>query len=525
MNTTAWSAGSWFQHHQPGAYIFSAAVLALSGQSFVRFRLVSAVMFFLVYLLSCLGILRRLGKEVAKIYLALVGFLTLAATYFWGQMVLADTISLIFFLPAYTLTLLSELKNRRWRLTDVYLINLLLFASWVTSLTLTYTVGILSLYILYRYVTQGNFRGIRNIVKRLLVILSIIITPYFLFFAYWWITGSLQEYIFANFTYNQEYYIYNYPRSPGAAFNPLRYAVIISQNFFNNYYPALSGILKFPLSDPLQTTLAVGTAGFVFTSIIIRRYLLGFTSLLIIIFISARINPQAIKSTDYQSWIYVALSLLHALIAVWLSTKILNNPGNSPARRLASAVSLIIIGTYLVASGVFLAVKLTNTFVPKYMGTAPLIYDRPEVAPLVNRLTSVGDYAWIGPFSFKELFYLNAKVPSKHHWFLNHAMSSDKIRTEILSDFTRHQPLVVVFNRRYAPWGGDPATYQSFFTEILDRDYFRICQTHCTPVDPAYRWIVGDTPNFKLDSDFNFLLSRREEIIIRLIEKGMIEKR
>jgi hypothetical protein len=156
------------------------------------------------------------------------------------------------------------------------------------------------------------------------------------------------------------------------------------------------------------------------------------------------------------------------------------------------------------------------------MGQAPLIYDRPEVAPFVNKLVKKDEYSWIGPFDFKELFYLNAKVPSKYHWFLDHASKIDRIKQEMITDFDKNKPAVIVFRRNYAPWGGDPKTFNYFFTDFLEKNYFRIFELED---GHKYHWKIANTQHFDIDGDFYFDKDRKEEIIKKLIELDFLEEK
>ena len=87
------------------------------------------------------------------------------------------------------------------------------------------------------------------------------------------------------------------------------------------------------------------------------------------------------------------------------------------------------------------------------MGTAPIIYNRPQIAQYVNALVSPEDYVFIGPFDFEELFYLNTKrQPSRYHWFLNHAATS-KIKRRVDSRSYEEPPESHSFSAGICPVG------------------------------------------------------------------------
>jgi len=97
----------WFQHHQPGAYLLAAFILPFSGQSFVKFRVLLAFVFFLINLAGYILIKKRCKNFQLHFYLIFLLFLSISATYFWGQMLLADTLSAYLLIPAYILLLIN----------------------------------------------------------------------------------------------------------------------------------------------------------------------------------------------------------------------------------------------------------------------------------------------------------------------------------------------------------------------------------------------------------------------------------
>ena len=142
---------------------------------------------------------------------------------------------------------------------------------------------------------------------------------------------------------------------------------------------------------------------------------------------------------------------------------------------------------------------------------------------MINQLARTDEYAWVGPFEFKELFYLKPRIPSKYHWFLQHAASSDEIRTVMMEQFNEHRPVIIVFNREFTPWGGDASGYNYFFTEFLDKNYFRISGGNEIFSDIPYRRKVSDPRDFRLDKYVHLVADRRDEMITRLLELDYIE--
>lgn len=512
----------WFQHHQPLAYLASFFILIFSGNSFVRYRIFLAIFFFVLTTCSYL-ILKKRIKENISFYFWAVVIIAFSATYFWGQMMLADTLAAYLILPAFALVFLKGFYRESFDKKDLIIFSAFAFLGWFTSMTYTYLLFALYLYAFYLF-----FRSKKNgekIVKKISEGGIILLFPFLLFSIFLLITGSLDDYYFSNITYNQNYYIYNYPRPLGAPVNPVRYAIIIAHDFFNNFYPLLSGIKNLSFNDPFNSTLALSNLTIFILILLKRKYSLFIPFLAVLIYSNSRSNPAEIKETDYQAAVYILTSTFNGFFSFFALKKILDEKNELFSFKIVSGTVLIILGAYWFFTSFFIPLKFFQKVYAKYMGQAPLIYDRPQVAPIINKLVARDDYAWVGPFEFEELFYLQARIPSKYHWFLNHAASSDKIKTELLTDFKKNKPKIIVFNRLYAPWGGEPATFNSFFTEFLDQNYFRLFELNSKDQNFEYKWKMEKTENFNLDGDFNFDKEYKEELIQKLFDNDLIEKR
>lgn len=512
----------WFQHHQPGAYIVASLILPFSGTSFVRFRLLLALAFFIINIKGYL-LLKKRFPDIGSFYIPILFLIAISGTYFWGQMLLADTLAAYFILPAIALVVLSRMEKRLFTQKDLVLFSIFSFLSWFTSMTYTYLIGGLILYAVYLF-----YRGQRvqnkshlSILARSLFIIGIPFVVYFLLII---LTGSLDDYYFANITYNQRFYIYNYPRPIGAPVNPIRYAIIIAHDFFNNFFPLLGGVKDFRFNDPLNTTLALSQGAFFIVLLLTRNYLLILPFSIILIYANARSNPAAIRETDYQASVYILSSIFFGWYGLYLLRKLVDSGTIKYSTKIIASSLFLILVVYWFFTSFFLSLKYLQKFFVKYMGTAPLIYDRPEVAPIINSLTSSDDYVWVGPFEFKELWYLKGKVPSKYHWFLNHAASSPRIMDGMIDDFNAHKPKVIVFNRNYSPWGGDPKTFNYFFTDFLDQNYVRLVDINDSTEDFEYKWKNPDSQNFNLERDFNINKDNTDEMIGSLLSGGYIVK-
>lgn len=509
----------WFQHHQPGAYVMAASILPFSGQSFVKFRVGWEVALYVLLVGSYVLLKWRLPKRNLSFYIVLLFVLGLSATYFWGHMLLADTLAGYFILPAFALLFLKDYYREKFERADLIIVGGFAFLSWFTSMTYIFIVAALSLYALYLFVSTSA----KNMsLMRVLSGVGILAVPYIVFGIYLLVTGSLSDYYWANVVYNTNYYIYNYPHEPGAPINPIRYAAVIFDTFINNYILAVWGFKDFPFGNPVQVTIAFSSAAAIVLVIVKKRWLFLIPLLVTLIFSNARSNPQSIRETDYQAFVYIITSMFNGLFSLWAVRELLDQESSFSKKVALSALFMTLL-LYWIATPLYFGMKMEQKFFPKYMGTAPIIYNRPQIAPYVNAIVTPDDYVYIGPFEFEELFYLNTKrQPSKYHWFLDHAAKS-KIKDELIADLNMNRPKLIVFQRDFAPWGGDPKTYNWWMTEFLDKNYFRIFTLNGELKDVSYRWTLGKTQNFDIDGTFNFDKRYQKEIIEKLLSLGYIE--
>ncbi len=511
----------WFQHHQPGAYVVAALILPFTGISFVRFRVGWALVIFAINALGYYILRRRFPTKNLTFYLVMLFTIALAGTYFWWQMLLADSLSAYVLLPAFALLFMKDYYGSKFEKIDLIIVGIFSFLSWFTSMTTIYIVAAISAYALWLYVMS---RGRRASWWKTTLSGGIILAAPYITYALWLlVTGSLKDWYFASIYYNSAYYIYNYPHAPGQMVNPVRYAVVILNEFINNYVLALGGVTGLPITNPVQVTFAFSSFAAILLVLCTGKWAFLFPLLVTLVYSNARSNPQSIRETDYQSAIYVMTSMFNGLFTLSVLKEMLDSKKLKASGTVAASALMLLLLVYWIATPIFFGQRMWQKYFDKYMGKAPLIYDRPQVAPYINAIIDKGDMAWVGPFNFEELFYLKTtKIPSKYHWFLQFA-NETKIGPELIADMTKNRPKVIVFRRNFTPWGGDAYSFNGFFQTFLDQYYFRIYTLNATLPDVEYKWKIGNTQNFDLDGDFNFDKRYQKQIIDKLLSLGYIE--
>lgn len=501
-----------FTHHNPFAYFFATPISLLAGQSFVKFRLLLGAVYFLAMVGFYLWSSKRFGVEAGKIILAWLVFLVIGATYWWGQMLLAD--ALASYLIAVPVILLFWLifKKEKIKKGDIWLISIFTALTLLTTFTLLYLV--LSIY-LFTIVWILKHSEVKLFSKENLKVVGIMAVPYLVFVFYLLITGSLQEYFYQSVVFNAKYYAF----LPGGVSvkNPMRVVIVLFYQFFTNFKTMLVMTKDLNFGSPFAQTLVLSNAVMVLYSIIKRRFLLSVFIWVILTFSIIRSNPYTTAETDYQGMTYHLISIFFGLTVLrylWqeLQEKL------TPVKQAIFLSSFLFLGAYFVFFSLHLADKYLEKAYQKYMGTQSLIYDRPSVASTINGLLTKDDYYFLGPFDFENHLYTNSKLASKYIVVIPAMNNSDKIKNEIVSDLEQNKPKVVVFDTEMRVFGDKPG---GFVKDFLSSNYFNLehLGAPCVNFKASTKWFG----TYDFERHFFFPNEDREQVIKKLFEQKLLQ--
>lgn len=510
-----------FTHHGPVPYFIASFLLLFVGQSFVRFRIAYALLLSCVIFGTYLLLKKRVGKKQLKFFPVFIIFLAFESTYYWVQMLLADNIAAFSFLLAFSLIFLKAFYNKTITLIDFVIVSIASAIGLYASLAYSYLYMLTITALIYLYIKDHYKILLKNKLKMIIYPLSIIIAPHIIYFLYLLITRSLSDYIFQNFIFNARYYIYNYPRPPSStAINPIRYAIVILNEFLNNFYTLLLGIKNFDFVFPMNITMAVGNIGTCIFLILSKRYKLSLCLFLVMVYTNVRSNPLSSAETDYQSAVYIMISffiIFFLLPSLYSSLQ----SGIAIGKKIVFGFLLIIVGVYASFAVFFIILKFDHKFYAKYMGSAPLIYDRPLVSPIINSITDKNDLVWIGPFEFEELFYTKAKVPGKFHILIGGIGSSVELQNQMLNTFREEKPKIIYFNTGFTYLFVPVTSYGKFFIDFLNNNYTTLFNYKDRNI--VYRASNVDS---KIDIEAKLYLRKDavEDVIQKLLDKGYIKQ-
>lgn len=505
---------SYMAHHGPVAYFLAAVLQIFSGFHIARFRIVYAI--FLTLLLKFISdrFLKKFGNSLhIKIFAVLSG---ISLMYFWFHMLLADTLSGFLLLFPYTYLIFADLYNKKLNKTDLGLVNIFLFLTVLTSISYSFFVLLAYLFLAYLYLKHNKVKSLKELMK----IVWIIAFPYIIFFAYLIATKSMSDYFFQNYTYNKEFYI-DYPKAPdGQPVSTLRYAIVLAKNTLDTVLGNIPHVLRFNLYE-VKTVSVLGMSIFFLLYLMIQGKSLSALFVIgMILFTNTRVTNVELSEIGYQQSVYILLSLANG--AILLKQLIEEKRDNTYKSFL---VASLMLGNVLYVShySVYMFNSYTDKVYKKFMGEAPLVYDRPEMAPVLNALLDKSDYGWIGPFYHDELYYADFQVPSRYYWILPASAKSDKIVSEMKEDFAKNKPKAIIFNTAYSAFGADAKVFTAPIRELLDSDYTRIKDIVGDDGQPLYN-CLENSQNFQCNS---FLFIRNDQIntlIEKMLKLNMLEK-
>lgn len=515
-----------FTHHGPVAYVLASILYRFSGQSFVRFRLVYGLFLLLLVLGAYLYLEKSVQRDnkrgkVSSYYWPFILLLGLFSTYIWGHMLLADSISAFLFVPVFVLLLTKSLQRSPLTNADLIFVSLFTFLVELTSLTYTYIVMTTIVYCLWYFMRFSTGIQKTQRIKSVIIALVTIISPYLFFALYLLTTHSLQAYLFQNGEFNLRYYIYNYPRPEGSIhINPLRYAVMIAYEFFNNYHVLMTRVRDFGFDFPLNVTFALANFTLLVYLVGRRRISLALFVAALLIYSNVRSNPLSFGETDYQSAVYAQLSLFNMIFILYTLRKFLNTSALSHGARATYTTLFILLGSYSVASSIFIVRKFNEKAFRKYMGQEALIYDGSHYARVINDIVKPDEYAWIGPFHFEDLLYMNAEIPSRYHILIPSFGRAAKIQQEMLEDFQRRLPVAIAFDKKFFILGSSPEQFAQFYTDFLKENYTTVFEygkdgNRVFSVRPV-------SISFDIETQLYLRKDRVDELVSVLITKGWV---
>ncbi|OGK20548.1 hypothetical protein A3C23_05110 [Candidatus Roizmanbacteria bacterium RIFCSPHIGHO2_02_FULL_37_13b] len=494
-----------FDNHMPLPWYLSAVLIKMSAGSYIVFRFLWSM--FQFALLFILGVwIKSQNRSLYNYYLGFLITFPLLAVYFWLHLYLADSLAVLFFAVIFwllmTLTLTQKINKKM-----LYIASLLTFCLIFSSMTFLYLSGALYLWQLYLLIrSQFDRRSIINF-------LAFAALPYLVYFVYLVLTGSLSDFIFANFTYNTNQYIgiANYTR--GRLFNPLKFGLALIFNFWHEYIPLLAKLKDLSLNLPIITLS--GLAGFLLLLILSSySFVLGIIFFLLMSFTAPRSNLQTANETDYQMGVFLVFGLSAAFIAIYYLRRIkLRDELLNDIKRL----SVIMTSVLLLFTFLFLAKNTYEKWYLRYSQAMPSIYDLAPSASFTDEIIGNNDYYWMGPFEPQEMFFVKkAKLASKYPVLLPQYKENGFLKNDFINQLDKTRPTLIIFKTDMGIFMTPAEKFADFLLVWMSDKYTLLEKI------PNIK-ILKSPSSFTLGHHLFIRNDKQEQILMKLKKRGYIE--
>jgi hypothetical protein len=156
----------------------------------------------------------------------------------------------------------------------------------------------------------------------------------------------------------------------------------------------------------------------------------------------------------------------------------------------------------------------------RYMGLTPLIYDRPQLAPIINATIKPNEYMWIGPFDFEDHFYARGLPPSKYHILLPGMVQNGMVE-ELQTDLEIRKPKLIIFDWHLFILGNAPKDYAPQFLEYLNQNYIRLLE-YREPDGSQYKSVAPIELRRDVEAKMYINPQYKDEVIADLLRANII---
>lgn len=490
-----------FDHHLPLAWYLAAVFLKFSFGKFLLFRVLWAIFVFLC-LTGVSQWIRRHHVDLYIYYLIFMVFYPVMGVYFWFHLYLADSLAILFFSMTFWM-LLAQTLSKKVSFKAVLMTSFLTFCLLFSSLTFLYLAMVL-------YIWQIILIGWN--LRKLAIFAGISALPYAIFTLFIFVTGAFKDFYFSNVVYNTNLYISipNYTR--GHFFNPLKFALTLIFNFYNDYFPLLSKIKYLDLYLPIGVLAGLGTL--VLLLLLLWRFLpFGVLFFFVLSFSAPRSTVKNYNETDYQGALFLVFGLISSLIALYLIRKIRST--DVLVHDLARLVQALIT-VFMFFSFIFLLQNTYNKSFQRYIQKIPNVQNYSFTAQFVDTLIG-NDYYWMGPFMpDHEFFVKQAKLPGKYPTLLPQFRENDHLKQTFIEQFEKNPPQIIIYQQTASIFGTPAIEFGKFFLDWMSDKYTQVEDI------PGIN-VLRSPSDFNLKSDLYLRNSSRDQLLQKLRLEGYIE--
>ncbi len=493
-----------FDHHLPFAWELSAALLKFSFNNFVIFRVLWAVLAFV--LLASVGLyIRSRKRDMYPYYLFFFFLYPFLAVYFWLHLFIADALACLFFSIAFWITV-TETWSPKSSVTSLLVASFSSFLLVFSSLTFVFLAFFL--YVWQFYIVLRDHRNRKDIAAFIIGAAF----PYVYFLIHLLVTGSFAEFWRSNYVYNSEHYVQIKNYTPGRIFNPIKFGGAIIHNFYNEYIPLLSTVKHLDLYFPIMTLAAWSTL-FLLLFFFLQDKFLFILYFLILSFSAPRSTVTKLSETDYQAGMFIILGLISAVMVLYRQKHIQFKDNVFNTFKTAAMVIVVVFALF---STIFLVKNTFDKAFLRYTQVMPGISHRTFVSRFVDETLNAGEYYWVGPYMPEHIFPVKKGIlPGKYPTLLPQFQESEYYSREFLNQFEVNQPVYIIFRHEASVFNTPADKFGKFFLDWMDGKYVTL------EMIEGYQQLKTPT-EFTLKGDLYMRVDKQEEILQRLMDAGYV---
>lgn len=440
-----------FSHHFPLPYVISFVIHLFIEPNFFLFRVIFSLLLF-VWALTLYRSLRKSSPQVPWKYFFLL--LAFVSPILGMNMLLAEV---IVGYSALTILCIALYRPRPFSVRDLVLLTFFAFmiaASAVAYLPLSFfTYGFL-LFIILRHRRFYSW-------KRVFFLVVFAFLPYAVTATILFATGSLNDFLWQNTTFNEEYYLkflYDYPQSP------LAFPLFMLKNLAKGMVSSLNISLA-------NIENSVYLAFFLSAIAIVHSFVRERSSTSLLIFIGVFIlsAPRLATDTGIAHQGNVPFYLISLLALAIMSSKIfqsLRYRFEAFSTNWIAAIGSIVLFFFFA----FTTLKVIDVY---YSLAFPKrrIQNGTEAANFLNKKLQNGETYWVGSYDFKTQYYVSAPLATRYTFFLPWHAASPAIQDELIQNFESQRPRIIILNEEFVIWNHPFSTYGRTLLDYVQANY------------------------------------------------------
>lgn len=442
-----------FSHHFPLPYVVSFIIHLFIDPNFFSFRILFSLLLF-GWTLFLYGYTRTASLQFPRKYFFLL--LALVSPALGMNMLLAEV------LVGYSaLTILCIVLYRPRPLSTRDYALLLFFAFCIAASAMAYLPLALFTYffVLITLFRNRSFHPWR----RILFLAAFAFLPYALSAITLLVTGSLQDFLWQNVTFNQNYYLtflYDYPQ--GVLAFPLFIVKNLSKAMISSFNISLAHV-----ENIVYLALLLAPITYLLHLFRRRSYLVFAFFLGVFVLSSARLATEGGIAHQGNVPFYMVSLVAFALMSARVFDEFRFHFENFSKNWMAAIGTTVIFFFFAYTGSKVIDSYYSLTFAERR------IENGSRAADLLNDRLKPGETYWVGPYDFKTQYYVRSPLATRYTFYLPWHARSAKITDDLIESFKTQKPSIIIFDSSQDIWGHKAVEFGKPILEYLANEYTR----------------------------------------------------